>query len=170
EGQFKSIKHKGLSSGNVSDEFEIVDHVIQHLFFVLSSGRGESRKAKITDNEEREFFGKIRPIIDHIISESAKIDAGFMVAHTGYYLMKLMNHLLDLDPEYVLKTSATIIAYSSKNNFTYDRTTLKEIVELTERIMADHKTLLLDKTSFDSLLLILDLFINSGWPEALELT
>jgi hypothetical protein len=170
EGQFRSIKQKGLSSGDVSDQFEVIDHVIQHLYFVLSSGRGDNRKAKITDNEEREFFKKIRPIIDHIILESAEIDAGFMVAHTGYYFMQLMNHLLDLDPEYILKTSATIIEYSSKNNFTYDGTTLKEIVELTERIMADHKTLLLDKSSFNSLLLILDLFINSGWQEALELT
>jgi hypothetical protein len=42
--------------------------------------------------------------------------------------------------------------------------------QLTERIMAHHKALPLDKHCFDSLLLILDLFIKSGWQEALKVT
>ena len=170
EGQFKSIKRKRLPSHEVSDEFEIIDHVIQHLYFVLSNGRGDNRGSETTEAEQRNFFEKIRPLIDYILSESARINTGFMIAHTGYYFMQLMNHLLYLDPEYILRSSATIVAYSAKNNFTYDSTTLKEIVKLTESIIADHKELLRDKQCFDSLVLILDLFISSGWQEALELT
>ena len=170
ESQFNSIKRKGLSTSEVSDEFEIIDHVIQHLYFVLSSGRGDNRKSKTTETEERYFFGNIRPLIDYILSESAQIDTGYMLTHTGYYFMQLMNHLLYLYPKYILHSSAAIVAYSAKSNFTYDGTTLKEIVKLTESIIADHKALLSDKQCFDNLVLILDLFISSGWQEALELT
>lgn len=169
-GQFIAIAKKGISSGQVSAEFEIIDHIIQHVFFALSNGKAKERKATITDVEQREYFEKIRPLIDYVLEASAQINSGFMAAHTGYYFMQLMNHLLYLDPAYVLKSSASIVEYSAKNNFTYDGSTLKEIVKLTESILADHKYLLVEKQSFDSLLLILDLFINSGWQEALELT
>ena len=59
---------------------------------------------------------------------------------------------------------------NNDNNFTYDPTTMQEIVRLTERLLADHKEILLKEEHFKSLINILDQFASSGWQEALELT
>ncbi len=52
----------------------------------------------------------------------------------------------------------------------YDQTTMREIVKLTEKLLADHKEILSKKEHFNSLINILDQFARSGWQEALELT
>jgi hypothetical protein len=48
--------------------------------------------------------------------------------------------------------------------------TMGEIVSLTELILADYKQLLQDSALFNSLLDILDRFLDAGIPQAVELT
>ena len=93
-----------------------------------------------------------------------------MVAHTGYYFIQLLNGMLYADPEFILSLSSDIVKCAAANNFTYDQTTMREIVKLTEQLLADHKEILYKEDYFNSLITILDQFVNSGWQEALELT
>jgi hypothetical protein len=62
------------------------------------------------------------------------------------------------------------VQYAAKNGFTYDNSTLGEIVQLTDALIADHKQVLYKTENFNQLIVILDLFANSGWQDALELT
>lgn len=168
--RFKRIKEKGLQSNDLQDDFEIIDTCIQHLFFTIETGKKDNKGKEIESANKAAFFNKIQPILSLIVDESAKIDKGFMVAHTGYYFMQLLNNLLPVAPEYVLTISTSIVNSAAATGFTYDHSTLGEIVKLTEKILADHKELLYEKDNFNSLITILDLFANSGWQEALELT
>jgi hypothetical protein len=93
-----------------------------------------------------------------------------MVAHTGYCFMQMLNNMLDTDAEYILTLSSSIVKYATASGFTYDQSTLEEIVKFTEKFLADYKELLAKKENFESLITILDLFANSAWLEALELT
>lgn len=93
-----------------------------------------------------------------------------MVVHTGYYFMQILNHMLFMDPEFILTLSSDIVKCAASNNFTYDRSTMEEIVKLTEQILADHKEILSKPEHFNNLITILDQFANSGWQEALEFT
>lgn len=43
------------------------------------------------------------------------------------------------------------------------------MVSITEKLFADNRDLLLQDDSFKNLIDLLDLYINSGWTEALEL-
>ena len=59
---------------------------------------------------------------------------------------------------------------SIKSGYTFDPSAIREIVSLTEKILADHKNLLLKKgTSFNNIIELLDIYINSGWTDAIEL-
>lgn len=168
--RFDAIKLKGLNSDNIRDDFETIDYSIQHLYFTVEQGKKNNKGKKITDKNKIAFFNKIKPVLSFVVDESTKIDTGFMVAHTGYYFMQLLNHLMDCDPEYILTLSSSIVKCAAASGFTYDSSTLGEIVKLTEKILADHKELLSNKEHFNSLITILDQFANSGWQEALELT
>lgn len=169
--RFNSIKTKGLKSDNLRDDFEIIDGIIQKLFFSFTDGKNTNKsKVATTFANKIAFFNKIKPLLSFIVDESNQIDSGFMVAHTGYYFMQLLNSMLHADAEYVLTISASIVKCATANGFTYDQSTLGEVVKLSEKILADHKELLSNKEHFDSLITMLDLFANSGWQEALELT
>lgn len=65
-----------------------------------------------------------------------------MVAHTGYYFMQILNLLVEIDPEHTLELSTTVLVCAAKNGFTYDSSTLREVVKLAERLIVDHKKLL----------------------------
>lgn len=54
-------------------------------------------------------------------------------------------------------------------NYTFDSFAIREIISLTEHLVADHRDLLLEEEAFSNLIGILDIYINSGWVDALEL-
>jgi hypothetical protein len=165
---FLNIEKKGLSDENVKSDFEIIDKVVQQLYFKTKHKKSEKER-HLTFEEKKAFFERIKPIIDQLIDGSRKIDTGFMTAHTGYYFIQALNDLLPIEPEYILSVTKSIVDYAAANNFTYDNSVVKEIVELTEQLLANHKSILENPINFKNLLAILDHFANSGWVEALEL-
>lgn len=170
EKRFENIHLKLLKAENANDDFEIIDFTIQQVYFTITNGK-KSNKGKELDKQNKiAFYLKIKKLLRFIVDESLKIENGFMVAHTGYYFMQLLNEMLYGDAEFILKLSTDIVNCAAANNFTYDQSTLSEIVKLTEKLLADHKEMLSNHESFNDLITILDQFANSGWQEALELT
>ncbi len=165
----QSIHDKKSEGHNADDDYSIIDRCVQHAYFAMVPQTNEKRVA-LTKEAKRHFYFKIKPLLLLILEESAKIDSGYMVAHTGYYFMQLMNNVLQEDTHDVLAMSAKIVKYASASGFTYDQTTLREVIKLAEHILADHKGLLLAEGSLNDLLTILDLFVNSGSQEALQVT
>ena len=95
-----------------------------------------------------------------------------MVAHTAHYLVQTLNGVIRFYPEEaqsILDMTSKITELSYKTGYTFDPSSIKEIVNLTEVLFADHKELLRDDKSLDQLVSILDLYVQSGWTEALEL-
>jgi uncharacterized protein (DUF1778 family) len=168
--RFENIQVKGLNSGSVKDDFEVIDFCIQQLYFAIVHGRNESKGREIHKQNKEQFYFKLKPILRFIVDASAKIENGFMVAHTGYYFMQLLNYMLYVDPDYILSISADIVRCAAANNFTYDQSTMREVVKMAEQILADHKEILVRPEQFSNMITILDQFANSGWQEALELT
>ena len=167
---FTHINEKGLESLETNEDFEIIDSCVQQLFFTTCVGKKDNRNKPVDERIKRAFYFKIKPLLQFIVDESVKIGSGFMVAHTGYYFMQLLNSVLSFDPAFVLSLSSEIVKCAAANNFTYDPSTIEEIVKLTEHLLADHKELLLRTENFTNLVIILDQFANSGSQEALELT
>lgn len=168
--RFEIIHKKGLASPDITDDLLVIDHAIQHLFFAVEKGRKGNRKNTVEAASRKAFYLKVKPILDLVVEQSTRIDSGFMVAHTGYYFIQMLNSFLDLDPGHILYLSNTIITCAAKTGLTYDGSTLKEIVKLTERIIADHREILYINSNFNNLIVVLDQFANSGWQEAMEMT
>ena len=168
--RFNSIQSKGLNQPDIMEDFKIIDHVIQHLFFTVEKGRRGNKGNVVEEANRKAFYLEIRPILNFIVEQSLTIESGFMIAHTGYYFMQLLNSLLDLEAEHILYLSNTIVLCAAKNGFTYDSSTLKQVVNLTERIIVDHKEILYKNQNFNNLIVVLDQFSNSGWQEAMEMT
>ena len=165
---FSNIEAKGLNDEIIKADFEIIDKVVQQIFFKTKYQKSENER-RLTVEEKGAFFERIKPIITLIVDRSTKIGNGFMTAHTGYYFMQALDDLLPFDPEFILGSAKVIVDCAAKNNFTYDPSVVKEIVKLTEQILANHKDILENPTNFKNLVTILDHFANSGRLEALEL-
>lgn len=166
--QFAIIQTLELNDPAISAPLHTIDICIQQLYFKVDKvEKGKSKQAILKN--QKVYLAQIKLLLDLILRESKKVKKGFMVAHSGYYLMQLLNFLLPADPAYILDLAAGTVECAAENNFTYDHTTMRESMKLAERILADYKGLLKDKHNFNSLLSVLDHFANSGWVEALEL-
>ncbi|WP_256366284.1 SMEK domain-containing protein [Mucilaginibacter sp. L196] len=167
---FSSVETKSLKDPTVNDELETIDFFIQQMYFSITNGRGENRGNLIDTNKKIAYYKKIRLLITQIIDSSKNLQQGFMVAHSGYYMMQLLNFVLPFEPSYVLSLANDTVSCAASNNFTYDYTTMTETIKLTERVFADYRSILNKDDNFNKMLTILDHFSGSGWMEALNLT
>ncbi|AYM99182.1 hypothetical protein [Chryseobacterium sp. 3008163] len=168
--RYEKMRIKNLDQDSKYDDFKIIDHLIQQLYYTVCHGKVSNKDRSISANHKLAFYKKIKPLISCIVEQSVILHNGYMVAHTGYYFIQMLNDLFELDPEDILDFSNKIVLCSSKSGFTSDRTTLGEIIKLTELIITDYKEILYKKNNFSNLISILDHFSNSGWQEAMEMT
>lgn len=167
--RFKNIIERTVLGLESYEHFQIIDHLIQNLYFAFDFEVGNKKGRKLTEKEKEAFYLEIKPILEFTVSESCKIEHGFMALHTGYYFIKLLNVLLPIDPSEILKMSHSLVVAAANNGFTYDRSTLFEVVKFTERIIVDYKSILSDQENFNNLIFLLDQFASSGNDEAIDL-
>lgn len=166
--QFEMVSGLELNDPKVSGPLHTIDLCVQQLFFKVDKDeKGKSKQAVLKG--KKDYLQQVKPLLSLILTQSKHLKQGFMVAHSAYYLMQLLNYMLPADPVYILELASDTVVCASANNFTYDHTTMKETMKLAERLLADYKGGLKDRTNFNRLLTILDHFANSGWVEALEL-
>jgi hypothetical protein len=153
---------------------QLVDFVIQKIYMALNAnGRTNKSSEVITDEiNRRTYFNKVKPILIDIIESSNEIGNGIMLAHSAYYFMGILNTVIKLHPQeasLILKMAAQITKLSSSTGYTFDSLAIQGVISLTERLLADHRQLLRDNDNLNYLVSILNIYVESGWPKALEL-
>ncbi len=156
------------------DRLLLIDFIVQRIYFGLHINERISNKNELKPNEtnKRAFYDRIKPILTHIVENSKEIGEGIMIAHTAHYLVETLNGVIHFYPEEaqsILDMTSKITKLSYKTGYTFDSSAIKEVVSLTEVLFADHKELLKDEKSLSQLISILDIYVKSGWTQALEL-
>ena len=168
--KFQTIQQKGIENLRENNDFLIIDHVIQFIYFSIERNDDKENGRNLSYEERRAYYNRLLPILDYFAVESHNTENGFMVAHTGYYFMKILNVFFDIDTSHILALANSIVLCGVKSGFTGNHETLKETVTLIERVLVDYKDVLYEEDNFNNIIIILDEFANSGWQEALELT
>lgn len=142
------------------------------LYFAFETKqRGSNNQNFQVDAENRkDLYFLVKPLIEKILYFSSQItDRGMILGHTAHYLIQTMNSAIAYDAKNVLSMVAEITRYSMQVGYTFDIYSIREIVSLTEKLLADHRELLMEEKSFQDLLSILEIHINSGWVDAHKL-
>ena len=162
-----------MQNPEVKHALLVLDKIIQRIYFVLqpkSFGRNRTFELPIGEDNKTAFYFAVKPILEDIINVSATItENGLIIGHTAHYFIQTLNGALSIDPRDILAMVAQITRYSMQGGYTFDSLAVQEVVNLTEKLFADHRDLLLETDSFNNVLALLDIYINSGWINALEL-
>lgn len=149
---------------------EIIDLIVRQIFYGLDVMEFSSHDNRpVSSESKQQFFLAMKPTISEIVEASEEIAGGIMVAHTGYHLIEALLGVLKIFPqqaEYILEVTEKVVSLSAKTGFTFDTGSIKKIVSLTEIYLADHRGLLQEGESLDRLVKMLNIFSESGWPEA----
>ncbi len=156
---------------SIKNALSTLNEIITRIYFQLDNERvANNTKLPINEENRRAFYFLIKPVYTDVISLSSTItDKGLILASTAYYFLQSLNKVFHYDPKNILQMIADITKLASSANYTFDYSAITEMVSLTEKLLTDHRDLLLDNTAFKNLIDLLDIYINSGWVEALQL-
>jgi len=151
---------------------KLFDEVVTRIHFALERKQridNSNSMAAIPENRRNTYF-LVKPILKNIIQASGEItEKGLIIGPTAHYFVQTLRSVLHFDPKDILEMIAQITQYSVQAHYTFDSFAIREIVQLTEQLIADHRDLLLEEDAFNNLISILEIYIDSGWVDALEM-
>lgn len=154
-----------------SHAIKVVDEIIIRIHFTLNPGdSAQTRRQTNNDYSFKKLYFSFKPLINKILDYSSQIEVnGYLMGHSAHYLLETLNSVLEFDPKDILALASKIVKCSVQSGYNFDSFSIREIVSLTENILADHREILMENESFQNLLDILEIHIESGWIDALEL-
>jgi hypothetical protein len=148
---------------------EIMDSAATRIVFSFGlPAHGFSSDDILNYDQQVTHYREMKPLLEQLLGIGEKTEPVPFTPSTSYYLLQLMNGILDIDPVFVLGLAAATCAGGSYLNFELDPSARDEAVKLVDHALADHKDTL--KHSAESVGKLLDLFVKAGWSEALALT
>lgn len=145
----------------------LIDHVGRDIYF--SSGAYDRKRERVEEdhaptNEQAErFYQEIRPILEKLA------DVG--LASVTHQLLETLEYFIPLDPQGVFLYIGRVIRSGQKGAYQYESLAADLIVKLVERYLAEYRTLLRDNAECrQTLIEVLDVFVQVGWPSARRLT
>jgi hypothetical protein len=83
--------------------------------------------------------------------------------------MQYLNGVIKYDPEYVVNMAYKVVNSSKSSNYNLDPLAIREVVKLVDTLLANYRDKFQNSNSLKDLVKLLDIFADTGWPEALEL-
>ncbi len=153
------------------DIYDPIDKIISRVY-INADIRDElhnNKDKRLSEEQRKMFYFMVKPLLEKILTYTSNEKTGLLFASTAYHFMKFLNGVLMYDPQSILHM-ATIVAKSSEPfGYNLDSLATEEVVKLVERILADFRNEVRDGKSLADLLTLLDIFANTGWPNALRL-
>lgn len=166
-----SVKAEDEVTEEVQQSFKIIDTVIQQIYFSMQVSKRilQRNTFKITSEHQELFYFFAKPLLEKILGISRQLGGGHMQGHSAHYFIEIMCEALRFDPRFSLATTSEITAMAAGTNYTFDHSAIREVVKYTERLLADHKNMLTEPEAFAQIMNLLNIYVRSGWPEALDL-
>lgn len=156
----------------IKSSLEIIDLIVQRLYFSLDlNERIRNRdRLPVLDDDRRAFYFKIKPILQQVIDSSREVNTkGLILAHTAHYFMEILSGVVKYDPRTALTMANSVTKLSIDTGYALDSLAIREVVVLTEKLLVDHRDLLIEDEPFNQLVELLEVYIKNGWPDALNL-
>jgi hypothetical protein len=143
---------------------KLVDDVAHRLYFASGASKEKQAKESLSfdQNKLMTILNDVEPII------AAITPVGH--AQIAYHLIELLDYLSSADPEKVFGLVAEIIHKSVEGGYQHESMALDQVVKFVEHYLSEYRDVLYETTkSRQQLTSILDIFVESGWPEAARL-
>lgn len=157
--------HDEHDADQLKDLYGVIDDSVAHVYFCLS--REHSRDGDATAEARRQFFSLVEPVLDQILDFG--LDRGFVLAPTAHHYMELLNEVVQFDARRAVIMAARAARAGEGAGYNIDSLAIREVVQLVERVLADHRSEVQDAEALQALMDLLDVFAATGWPEAIQL-
>jgi hypothetical protein len=139
---------------------QIIDTACQQLYFccgAFANANDRDARPPITSEGSQVFFAEIAPTLRRIGASGG--------AHTVYYLIQLLEHLIEANPAGVFDLIAfAVLNGGRRGGYEFESLGADLLVKLIGRYLADHKEIFDDPQRRTALVDTLETFVAAGWP------
>lgn len=147
-----------------------IDEVASRIYFALDIEPGlRTPERSLTEEQRRSLYFELKPIVS-ALAEGSPTSEHHLLPRTAHYVLQTLNGVVGYDPAAIIKLAAQVCNAASAFSYQFDAMAIREVVQLVDRSLADHKDTLKDPSVAGALGEILDIFVRAGWPDALQLT
>ncbi len=147
----------------------LVDGIAMQVYFASGAFSEKQNKDEdfLTEPQKRRFWTEAASVFRALAAE--------IHPHTAHQVVETLHHLLPCAPRDVFLIATSAITSSSAAGYQHESIAVGDVVKLIQRALADHREIFKSVDSNESeclvsLLKVLDLFVEAGWPEARQLT
>lgn len=146
-----------------SKQAQLLDAACRELYFAIGAGSDSSKSSRPIDEDGLAiFFEEATPILKRI--------GDYATPHTVYYLLKLLEFVLPVDPETAFVLTANALRKGGQlTGYQYESLGADLLVRLVGVFLADHKELFENDDRRAALIECLEIFMEAGWPAARRL-
>ncbi len=156
--------------GQLKEMFGVIDHMVTRFYFDLEIRDNiNSKPGKLTEIQQKEFYLRLKPLLLKILDKSMESQNGLVIAPTAHHFMQILNGVLQHDPQGALEMAARVVETSKQYGFNLDSMAAKDVVEIAEAVINNHKEILKSGKPMEDLLDLLQAFAVTGWPDARKL-
>ncbi|OGV08498.1 MAG: ATP-binding protein [Stygiobacter sp.] len=151
--------------------YGVIHEVVTRIYYHAEIPDKEFKKQKevIDDKFRNEYYKETLILLEDVLKVITQKEREILFAPTAHYFMAYLNGVLKYDPQNVLHMAYSV-AYASKNyNYNIDSMAIREVTKLVEKVIADYRDQFQDENNLKDLVGLLDIFADTGWPEALDL-
>jgi hypothetical protein len=151
--------------------YSVINQVITHLFFALDTQPNLRQRSDTASDpgQRKDLYNRTKPLLMRVLQFAEIPEAGMLAGPTAYHFIQLLRGVLSIDPEGVIEMAWRVVRCSQPHGFSLDALAIEEIVKLTESILADYRLQARQEQTLNHILDILDVFAETGWPQALRL-
>jgi len=154
----------------IKELYRIIDRVVLDVYFKLGlEERSKKTKKPLTDDERRTFFTMMLPSLEQVAAYPSSGEQVPIPASTAHNFMRVLNGVIHYDPRMILSLALRIVEQSKPTGYNLDSLAIKDMTQMVEAVLADHRFAFQDDEGMEILVRMLDYFIEAGWPEALNL-
>ena len=153
------------------ETYTIIETVIRCLYSAVGrkSDSPEKQVKEIASELRCEFYNAVGPLMQRVITFAQDSEKGIMLAKTAHYFMQVLTSFLSCNPKEILHLAAGVVRSSERFGYNLDSIAVHDVVEFVEIVLADHRDEVRDGESLEDLLNLLDMFVKTGWSDALKL-
>lgn len=146
----------------------IIDHVGREVYFASGAhdrrGQGQPEEDNPQTRERTErFYRETIPILEELA------DSG--LPSVTHHLLETLEFFIPIDPDGVFLCIGRVVRAGKEGGYQYESLAADLVVKLVERYLAECRTLLRENAECrQTLIEILDVFVQAGWPNARRLT
>jgi hypothetical protein len=152
----------GMESEEVRECARLIDTAGMQLFFATDEDRNQQSHRVSNSRAGLQVFLRENADLIKRIGEYAQ-------PHTTYYLLQLVERLVDVDAGTAFDLAMSILQSSTRSNYKNDSLGVDLLVKLVGVFLADHKEIFEDSVRRTALIDSLEIFMDAGWPAARRL-